>query len=182
MQRVVIVGSSGSGKSTLARAIAARLRVPCIELDALQHGKNWTPRPTFAADVERFSREASWVADGHYADVRDLLWSRADTIIWLDLPRMLIEWRVVRRSFLRWALRIELWNGNREPSPLGWIDPEHPVRWSWTKHVEYSKRHAARFADPAWSHLTRIRLRTPREVRRFLDALPRVAGPAPAAP
>ena len=62
-------------------------------------------------------------------------------------------------------------NGNREPSPLAWLDPEHPVRWSWTKHAEYRARYAARFADAASSHLTRVRLGTPADVRAFMQRL-----------
>jgi adenylate kinase family enzyme len=172
MQRVLVVGSSGSGKTTLSLALAKRLGVPHVELDALRHGPNWVPRPTFAADVDRHTRAPSWIVDGNYAAVRDLLWSRADTIVWLDLPRLVVEWQVLRRSFHRWITRAELWNGCREPGPLGWLDQEHPVRWSWSKHAEYRARYAARFADPAWAaHLVRVRLRNRPMVRAFLEAL-----------
>ncbi len=167
MQRVLVVGSSGSGKSTLARSLATRLRTTLVELDALQHGPGWVSRPTFGEDVDAATQRSAWVVDGNYPVVRELLWSRADTVVWLDLARWLVEWRVVRRSFGRWVARTELWNGNREPSPLRWRHPEHPVRWSWEKHAEYRALYAARFADPAWAHLVRIRLRTPGEVRAF---------------
>jgi adenylate kinase family enzyme len=170
MQRVLVVGASGSGKSTLARAAAASLRVPYVELDALYHGPGWVPRAAFTSDVEAATRGDAWVVDGNYAAVRELLWSRADAVVWLDLPRGLVEWQVVRRSLVRWLTGAELWNGNREPSPLAWRDPEHPVRWSWTKHGQYQTRYAARFADPAWAHLRRVRLRSRDEVRHFLAA------------
>ena len=41
--RIVINGSSGSGKSTLAREVSRVQHLPYIELDALNHGPNWTP-------------------------------------------------------------------------------------------------------------------------------------------
>jgi adenylate kinase family enzyme len=169
VKRVVVVGTCGAGKSTLSRALAARLSVPYVELDALHHGPSWVPRHAFATDVDAATQAPCWVVDGNYGAVRDLLWSRADTIVWLDLPLWLVEWRVVRRSLARWINKTELWNGNREPGPLAWVDPEHPVRWAWKKHREYHVRYAERFADPAWSHAARVRLRTPTQVRAFLE-------------
>jgi adenylate kinase family enzyme len=169
--RLLVVGCSGSGKSTLAWAVADRLDVPCVELDTLHHGPGWLPRPTFAADVDARTRAPSWVVDGSYAAVRELLWARADTVVWVDLPRLLVEWQVVRRSLLGWLTRAELWNGCREPSPLAWRNPEHPVRWAWKDHAGCRQRYAARFSDPAWAHLTRIRLRSRRAVRHFVASL-----------
>lgn len=171
MRRVAVVGSSGSGKSTLARELARRLGLPHVELDALFHGPGWVKRERFEADVDEVTREEAWVVDGNYAPVRELVWSRADTVVWIDLPRWLTEARVVRRSFLRWVRREALWNGNREPGPPGWLDPEHPVRWSWAKHAEYRALYAERFADPRWSELERVRLHMPADVERLVNGL-----------
>jgi adenylate kinase family enzyme len=171
MRRVVIVGSSGSGKSTLARRVAARLGLRHVELDALFHGPSWTPRPSFVVDVDLATVDDGWVVDGNYGPVRELVWGRADTVVWLDLPRLQVELQVVRRSFARWVRREELWNGNREPSPLRWLDPEHPVRWSWMKHEEYRERYAARFADAAFAHARRLRLRSREAVEAFVRGL-----------
>jgi adenylate kinase family enzyme len=177
MQRVVVIGASGSGKSTFALDLATRLHVPFVELDALHHGAGWMARPTFAEDVDAATRGSAWVVDGNYAAVRDLLWSRADTVVWLDLSRWIVEARAVRRSLLRWVRRTPLWNGNREPSPIAWLDPEHPVRWAWKKHREYRVSYQARFMSPAWERLARIRLRSRAEVRAFLEQAPGAVRP-----
>ena len=42
MRRIALMGISGGGETTLGKALAARLGVSYIELDALQHGPNWT--------------------------------------------------------------------------------------------------------------------------------------------
>lgn len=134
-RRILITGASGAGKSTLRETISSTLGMPSVEIDSLHHGLHWTPRPSFAADVERFTTGPSWVIEWQYAAVRPLLLSRADILIWLDHSRWTVTQRVVRRTLRRRIRRIELWNGNYEP-PLWTIltDSEHIIRWSWRTH------------------------------------------------
>ena len=103
---MVIVGNSGSGKTTLADHVAQRLGVPHVELDAHYHQAGWTPTPPEEfADAVRAALDAAdaasggWVVCGNYPPVRSQIWARADTIVWLDLPRPLVMWRVTSRSF-----------------------------------------------------------------------------------
>lgn len=165
MQRVVVVGISGAGKTTLAAALAAQLGVPHVELDALWHGPGWVPRTDYAADVQRLTEAPGWVVDGWgHPPTRDLVWSRADTVVWLDLPRPVVVARVLRRSVRRAAGRTELWNGNRE-SLRDWLDPGHPVRWAWTQHATRRADVAAQLARHPG--VTRVHLRTAAQVRAW---------------
>ena len=45
MRRVAVIGGSCTGKTTTSRALAARLGVPHIELDALHHDPGWQEAP-----------------------------------------------------------------------------------------------------------------------------------------
>ena len=65
MQRINVVGMSCSGKTTLARAIAERLGVPHVELDALYWERDWTP----ASDETFRARVATAVARAGQPDV-----------------------------------------------------------------------------------------------------------------
>ena len=167
-----MVGNSGSGKSTLARALAARLALPCVELDAIFHQPGWTELPVeeFRAQAAEAAAGDAWVIDGNYTAVRDLVWARADSVVWIDLPRPEVMRRVVTRTVRRALRRQELWNGNREPwSNFLTLDPERSIiMWAWTQHAKYRARYEAAMADPAWAHLRFIRLRSPADVRTFL--------------
>ena len=173
MHRVSVVGNSGSGKSTLASALAAHLDIPWIELDSIYHQPGWNPLPApdFRARVEALVAGETWVIDGNYTAVRDLVWARADTVVWIDLPRPLVMRRIIGRTFRRAVLRRELWNGNREPAS-NWLtlNPERSIiMWSWTQHAKYRIRYAEAMADPALGHIRFVRLRSPADVRAFLD-------------
>jgi adenylate kinase family enzyme len=174
VQRVSIVGSPGSGKTTAGRRLAASLDVPFVELDAIFHQADWNDlsRDVFRARVLEQVSGDGWVVDGNYAShVQDLVWDRADTVVWLDLPRPAVMRRIVRRTVRRVFTRERLWNGNREPfTNLYRLDPERNIiRWTWVKHPEYAGRYGAATRDPDYAHLRFVRLTSPREVDAFLS-------------
>ena len=142
--RVVIAGTSGSGKTALAQRVARVLTIPHVEIDALFHGPDWTPRETFAADVDAFSSAAHWVTEWQYGSVRDLLARRADLVVWLDLPKSTVMRQVICRTLRRRLRREQLWNGNVEPPLWTFItDRDHIVRWAWSTHHKSAARVAA---------------------------------------
>lgn len=175
MMRVSVVGNSGSGKSTLSRALAARLGVPYVELDAIHHQRDWQPIPTgeFRARVDAATASGSWIVDGNYSAVRDLVWARADTVVVLDLPRRTVMRQVVWRTLRRVAQGVELWNGNRERwRNLFTLDPnESVIVWAWRRHSDYRDRYLAMASDPRWRHLTFVRIQSRKDIRRLLDSI-----------
>lgn len=172
MQRVTIVGGSGSGKSTLAAALADRLDADLIELDVLFHNADWepTPTPVFRDKVAASLGAERWVVAGNYSVVMDLTQGGADTIIWLDMPRWLVTWRVTKRSLKRVITGEELWNGNRERwRNLINTDPEiNIIVWAWTHHAVHTARYEEFVSGKFWAHATVHRFRSPREVKRFM--------------
>jgi adenylate kinase family enzyme len=177
MMRVSVVGNSGSGKSTLARALAVRLGVPYVELDAIHHQRGWQPIPTdeFRTRVNAATANSSWVVDGNYSAVRDLVWARADTVVVLDLPRHAVMRQLIWRTVRRVAFRVELWNGNRERlRNLFTRDPnESVIVWAWHRHSVYRARYLAMANDPLWDHLTFVRIQSRKDIRRLLNGVSR---------
>lgn len=177
IQRIVVVGSSGSGKTTVARAIASKLALPHLELDTVRHRDGWdsVDEPEFGAIVSEFVRREQWVIDGNYTSLgtREIVWPRADTVVWLDPSRRRAMSRVVRRTLKRMLTRERLWGSVTEPwSNFYSRDPmRNIIVWTWTRHAHTRQKFETAADNGTWSHLTVHRLGSPRQVRRFLRAL-----------
>ena len=155
--------------------LADRLSVPYIELDGIFHQANWTQLPAleFEQRVEEVAAWPTWVLDGSYSAVRHVIWPRAECVVWLDLPRSLVTYRVLRRTVVRCATRQELWNGNRDRwRDLLSSDPrKSTVAAAWKRYPEQRARYAAATEDPRWHTVSVVHLRSTREVTRYLRAL-----------
>jgi adenylate kinase family enzyme len=157
----------------MARELAAIMGVPHIELDEIHHQPDWEPLPReeFQRVVAAAAAAGGWVMDGNYGTVRPLVWARADTVVWLDLPKRTVMRQLTWRTLRRVAGHKELWNGNRETwgNFLSWNPEQSVISWAWHKHAEDRARYAAAASDPANAHLRFVRLRSRGEVSRFLD-------------
>ncbi|QAA76947.1 MAG: Adenylate kinase [Candidatus Bipolaricaulis sibiricus] len=180
-QRINVVGTSGSGKTTVGRAIADRLGIPFVELDALAWLPAWTNRPLAELQelVDERTRGPAWVVDGNRSEVRDLVWGRADTVVWLDYPFRRVFGQLLKRTLRRALRREELWNGNRESLRMSFFSRESILLWAVRTHRWRKREYPALLGRPEHAHLRVIRLRSPVETRRWLDGLTALVGPSP---
>jgi len=135
MQKILLIGSGGSGKSTLATQLGAKLNLPVIHLDAHFWNAGWveTPKDEWRTKVEELCRRDRWIMDGNYSGTFDVRFAAADTIIFLDVPRLACLWRVIKRWLyysLRNQTRPDLAEGCPEQIDFGF------VKWIW----EYPSR------------------------------------------
>ncbi|MDA0769481.1 MAG: hypothetical protein BZY79_04945 [SAR202 cluster bacterium Casp-Chloro-G4] len=168
--RIVVVGTSGAGKTTLAKFLAGGLGILYLELDALYHGPNWTQTPDdlFREMVKKSLRVEAWVVDGNYHVARDILWSKATTLVWLDYSFHLVFWRVFRRTMLRAILRQELWNGNREKLWRQFFRKDSLLLWVIQTHWKRRESIPVALAQPEYAHLNVLRFKSPRATKRWL--------------
>lgn len=171
MNRIVVVGTSGSGKTTLARQIAEKTGFVHIELDALNWRPHWQEAPVeeFRASVEKALTGDQWVVDGNYSKARDIIWVRADTIVWLDYPLYLILWRLTRRSFQRTITRENLWGtGNHETLWQHFLTRDSLYWWVFKTYGRRRREYPILFKQSQYAHLTVIHHKSPRNAQIWL--------------
>lgn len=172
MQRVHVVGCTGSGKTTLARRLATRLEVPHVELDALFWGPDWTPVPLdiFRSRVTEALQGEGWTVDGNYSRVRDLVWERADTVVWLDYSFPVVMGRLLWRTLRRVVTREQLWNENREDVGNTLFSRDSILLFAITSYGRRKRTYTRLFEDSSCDYLNFVRLRSPAHTRRWLES------------
>lgn len=168
--RINVVGTCGSGKTTVAKSLAGLLDVPRVELDALFWRPGWgeASDAELRAAVSEAAAGDAWVIDGNYSRVRDLIWPRADTVVWLDYPFSRVFGQLLKRTIRRAVLREPLWQGNRESLRKSLLSRESILLWAVKTHRRRRSQYRRLLADPQYGHLKVIRLRSPREAERWL--------------
>jgi adenylate kinase family enzyme len=171
MQRINVKGGSGSGKTTVARAVAGRLGLPYLELDALNHGPNWTEASAAELQdaVRGFMSAAAdgWVIDGNYEQkLGALVLDAADTIVWLDLPLLIKLRRLSRRTRARIRGHVKLWNDNVETWRNAVWGRESLFAWAIRSHFRNRRHWPVRLGPSV------VRLRSEAEIREWLARLP----------
>jgi adenylate kinase family enzyme len=169
--RVNVKGISGSGKSTFAQALAVRIGVPYLELDAAHHGPDWTEATAeeLQERVRGFMAGApdGWVIDGNYeSKLGNLVVGAADTIVWLDLPLHVTFRRLWRRTLHRIRDQVELWSGNRESWRGAFWGRESLFLWTLRSYVRHRREWPRRYG----SHPGLVHLRSEGEAERWLES------------
>ncbi len=181
-QRINVVGTCGSGKTSVGAAIAKARGCPFIELDALAWLPGWTNRPEEELRhlVEASTRGSAWVVDGNCGSVRNIVWQRADTVVWLDYKFLPVFVQLLRRTIRRARTREALSHGNRESFRLSFMSRDSILIWAIRTHPRRKRQYSDLLSRAEHAHLTVIRLRSPAETRRWLNAVARSRGSAPA--
>jgi len=173
MRRVVVIGTSCSGKTTLARRAAGILGVPHIELDAIHWLPEWQERPTeeFRELTALAVTADHWVVDGNYRQVRDIVWARATSVIWLNYLFPLVIWRALSRTISRSVGGQVLYSGNKESLRMAFLSRDSIIWWVITTYHRRRREYPVLFQNQEFRHLNIIELRKQREADAFLSSL-----------
>ncbi|WP_028696283.1 ATPase AAA [Pseudomonas cremoricolorata] len=169
MQRVMIIGQPGSGKSTLARRLGQCTGLPVVHIDKIHWQPGWVERTPeektrLCHEVEAGER---WIFEGGHSTTWSNRLARADLLLWIDRGLALRLYRVLRRTFSqRGSTRADL--PENCPEQLRNLPPF--LRYIWTSRHS-ARRKMQRLAGSAPSHCQVVRLRSNRDVERFLASL-----------
>ncbi|KXS09064.1 P-loop containing nucleoside triphosphate hydrolase protein [Gonapodya prolifera JEL478] len=176
-RRIVVIGPTSSGKSTLATRLARALGLPYVELDALHWREGWTEAPLdeFREAVGRATDGDGWVVAGNYRTVRDIVWLRAQLVVWLDLPLLVVLWRLITRSVRRWWTQELLWGKNRETL---WVhfklwSEESLIYWLFATYWRQKREYKEILATPEMLHLKVVKLTSVGEVGNWIETVER---------
>jgi adenylate kinase family enzyme len=167
MRRIVIIGPLGAGKSTLAVELGRILEIPVHHLDTLYWGDTWTPPSPTEWDVvlDRLVAGDSWIIDGNFSSSLPRRLAAADTVVYLDAPRLTSAVRATKRRVLhRWRPSPGVPGGSRP------MFEAQLFRWIWRFPRENRPHLLEQLAAPSLVGKAII-LRNRRDVRRFLHSL-----------
>jgi adenylate kinase family enzyme len=176
MKRVAVFGNAGGGKSTIARRLANLTRLPLYPLDMIQFraGGGEVPREEYLKAHADLLRQEEWIIDG-FGCVASAWerFSKADTLVYVDLPLVTHHWFVTKRLIEGLFVTPEGWPEN---SPM-WRSTMNSYKVLWLCHRHLTPKYRQLVVDEAASKRVH-HLKSPVEMRSFLDAIKREHGEA----
>lgn len=165
MNKIAIIGSGGAGKSTFGRQLSEKLNIEVYHLDAILWKPNWvgTSKDEQKSIQQKLVAQESWIIDGNYGGTLDIRLSAADTIIFLDIHRVICLYRAIKRTLkYRNRTRPDMAEGCEEK-----FDSEF-LKWIW-KYPETRKPLILKKLEMYSKGKSIIILSSRKEVKRFLE-------------
>ena len=167
MERIMIIGCGGAGKSTLARQLGEKTGLPVVHLDQIW----WEPghwqhmsREEFDARLMAELEKPRWILDGNFNRTLEARLQKCDTVIYLDLPRIVCLKSWIGRVIRNWGTaRPDMAEGCKE-----WFDPEM-AKWIWKFNKQNRQRYLQILSELEGKRVHILKNR--RAVKRFLETL-----------
>ena len=163
-RNIMIVGSAGSGKSTLAQKLGEILGQRVVHIDHFYWEPNWVMRDDAAIKklVVDAIEDDGWVFEGNCSSTYTERAAKADTIIWLDIPRYVCVYRAIIRA-------LKNYGKGRPDMALGCYDrlDWRFFKWVWNYPKNGRPKHLRLFEETQ-GKLKQHRLRNRKEIDGFL--------------
>jgi len=169
-KRIIVFGSTGVGKTTVVKHIAEKFALPIIDIDTLRRegGKSDSPEETFLFSMMESVKGDSWIIDGSYTSVQDIIWPRTEAVVWLDFPFWVFILRLLKRSLYRIFIRKD-----SEKPIKGRNQPARERVLTYLRAIltvnQRRQRYFATLYDSKYGHLHIIRLCSPKDTEHWLE-------------
>ncbi|MBO0351891.1 hypothetical protein J0895_22970 [Phormidium pseudopriestleyi FRX01] len=179
MKKIAIIGPKGAGKTTLAHHLCSIVKVEVIHANAIlgQSEECVATESQGENPLESHLQKPAWIIEGDGDQTNsDFIYGRrfaaADTIIWLDLSQNVCVWRLLKRVFqsegrLR---KFFLSNYPKNIQEYGFLQGLIQT-WNYMKQERSLVREKI---DQCCGDKRVFILRSPSEVKDFLDVIQRV--------
>jgi adenylate kinase family enzyme len=168
VRRIAVIGNGGGGKSTLARALGQHLGIPVHEVDDIQWLPGWrrAPLDEVAHTLDAWAADDRWIIDGFGPwPVIDRRMTRADTIVYVDLPLRTHLWWAAKRQFVS-LVRRRAWAGQSAP-------PSSLLLFHTLRRVHAMRSDLLELVTKSGRDAKLVHLRSPRDVARWLGDVTR---------
>ncbi len=177
-KRICVVGNSGCGKTYVAKRLAELLGVTYISNDWIYWGPDWTTAPLEQrlAEYDKATRAETWTFDGNIDGMINkgpVFLQRADTIIWLDLPRWRVFTQALGRSIKRVWTKEPMWHNNTESWRKTFFSRESILILTMKSYASRKQRNQSLFNDPAHARIRKLRLTRRKQVNTWLASVRR---------
>jgi adenylate kinase family enzyme len=167
MNKVMVIGSSGAGKSVFSTRLSAITGLPLIHLDKHHWRPGWTepPKEVWREQVAGLISRDRWIMDGNFGGTMEMRLAGCDTAIFLDLPRHICAWRVLKRAVSHYGrTRPDLAEGCPEKFDLPFL------KWVWD-FPERSRPTVLQRLSRVADRVKIVTLRSDIEKDKFLESL-----------
>jgi adenylate kinase family enzyme len=164
MKKVLVIGPGGAGKSTFSTRLGTLLKIDVIHLDQIYWRPGWieTPKPEWLKTVGELLKKDSWIIDGNYSGTLPERLEACDTVIFLDLPRRVCLWHVLKRGVIyRNKQRPDMAEGCAERLDLKFII------WVWN-YARRTRPKIAKLLQAKGTTMKVVWLRSRSEAEKFL--------------
>jgi adenylate kinase family enzyme len=105
INKLYILGTSGSGKSKLADKLSKILKIKIFNLDDIFWLKKYTKKRDFYQRKKKLKallkKNQEWIIEGVFTDWSKEAIQKANMLIWIDLPKRILSYRIFKRYLKR---------------------------------------------------------------------------------
>ncbi len=167
MKKIVIFGNAGSGKSTFAVKLSKKLWIQAYHLDKelLREHRTRVDAPKELAIIQKIIDQPTRIVEGNYTVSFEQRVLAADTIIYLDIPRV----RCIRNVFVR-LIKYKYFHIDR---PDIWVNKETHIDFGFYKRIwDFPRVRGSKLFPILEKHNKKaIWLHSHREANAFIDQM-----------